>query len=214
MLTVNEVAQRQEHEARGCQCNTGVVESTATFHADGLFILSESTESGPSAVSSGTGLAPWGVARANAEISVVFDALEFARVNVATVISAGCGCRPGHNSGFSGFDGEGVFGFDAVHSIPANGGGNEWVHYSDALIEDQNLRPSEEEPSEACCGRNQAHLKNPASIAKEKDLNSKQDIQQENHTGRYEGGCWSESLEIGHQTILPSTAKFSSLEGK
>jgi len=214
MSAVKNVAERQERQAHARQGNPGVAESSAALHSSRVLGLSKVVKTGASNVSCCTGLASGGVTGSEAEVFVELDTFEFARMEVSSVVAAGCGCRPSNNSGTAGFDGESVFGFDAVHSIPANCGCNKGVHNGDALVIDEYFGAYKAQPSECCAGGNQAELQEPGAIAKEENLNTKKQVEQENHSGHDKCGCGSKSVEVGHTTILPLTVKSSSLEGK
>lgn len=214
MSTVKNVAERQERQTHAYQGNARVVELSAALNGFGVLGLTEVGKSRASDVSCCSGLASGGVTGSESEVFVVIDAPEFAGMDVTSVVSTGCGCRPSHNSSFSSFNGESVFGLDAINGIPANGGSYEGVHHSDALVEDQNFGSNEAEPSECCSGANNAELQQPAAVTEKENLNHKQQVEQENHSGHDKCGCGSKSVEVGHMTILPLTVKSSSLEGK
>jgi len=214
MSAVKNVAERQERQAQRYQSNAGVVESPAALYGSRILGLTEVSKPSASNVSCCSGLASGRVSRAKAEVFVVVDAFEFTGMDVSSVVSAGCGCGPSDNASGSSFNGESVFGFDAVNGIPANCGCNEWVHHSDAFIENQYFGANEAQPSQCCTNSDEAQLNQPSAIAEEENLNSEQQVEQENHTGHNKCGCGSKSVEVGHTTILPLTVKSSSLEGK
>jgi hypothetical protein len=214
MSSVKNVAERQERQAQANQGNARVVESSTALNGFGVLGLTEVGKSRSSDVSCCSGLASGGVARSESEVFVVVDTSEFTGMDVSGVVSPGCGCRPGNNSSATGFDGERVFGFDAVDSIPANCGCNEGVHHGDALVEDQNFGSNKAKPSECCGNANEAELQQPAAVTEKDNLNTEKQVEQKNHTSHDKCRCGSKSMDVGHMTILPLTVKSSSLEGK
>jgi len=214
MSSVKNVAERHKRQAQARQGYAHVVESPATLHENRVPVLAKIGKSSAGNVSSGSRLALGGVAGSQPEVLVVVDSLEFAGMKVSSVVATGCGCRPSYNSSTTGFDGESIFSFDAVDSIPANCGCDEGVHNRDSLVVDQDFWTNEAQPRQCCSGGDKAQLSHPGAVAEKENLNSEQQVEQENHSGHDKCGCGSKSMKVGHMTILPLTVKSSSLEGK
>ena len=214
MSSVKNVAERNQRQAQARQGYAHVVESSATLHGNRVLGLAKIGKSRAGHVSSGSRLALGRVTGSQPKVLVVVDALQFAGMKVSSVVAAGCGCRPSDNSSTTGFDRESIFGFDAVDRVPANCGCEEGVHNRDSLVVDHDFWTNEAQPRQCCSGGDEAQLSHPGAVAEKENLNSEQQVEQENHSTHDKCGCGSKSMKVGHMTILPLTVKSSSLEGK
>lgn len=214
MSSVKNVAERNQRQAQARQGYAHVVESSATLHGNRVLGLAKIGKSSAGNVSSGTRLTLGGVTGSQTEVFVVVDAPEFTGMQVSPLVAARCWCRPSDHSSTTGFNRESIFSFDAVDRVPADCGCDERVHNRDSLIVDQDFWPNEAQPRQCCACGDKAELSHPGAIAKKENLNSEQQVEQENHSGHDKCGCGSKSMKVGHMTILPLTVKSSSLEGK
>jgi hypothetical protein len=211
---VQHVTENKQQKASAQQRDAQLVDATAALGRGNCCGSLKLDSSIASNVSGSARVAVGQIAGSQTEVSVVVDALDINLMNSASSVTAGSGSSPRHDLGLTAVDGQAKSRFDFIDLSPANGCCDEGVNNGQTLIENQNFGLDEEQPSQSCCGGNNSSLSHPATVAVENDLNDKQNNDGQSQNAQNEGGSRSESIQIGHQTILPLLQTTSSVEGK
>ena len=213
-MSTQQQAERELNQAETHKGQPDVVHPFAVAGRVNLLQLSELRESSAGNMGCCSGNASGGVAGPEAEIPVILDSLELAGVQVSGVVATGCGCGPSDDLAPVTFDGEGVLGLDALNVAPTEGCCGKGVDHGDSLVKNHDSGSQEQQPTQSCCGRNDAGLNEPASVSKKQELHREQQVQKKHQAAHDNCGCGSKTVEVGHLTILPLSTKSSSLEGK
>lgn len=143
------------------------------------------------------------------------ETLEFSGQNVFALVAAGGWSSPSRNLGRAGFIGEGVFGFDVVDGLPAEGSAVERIYHNDTFVEDFNLWVDESQPGESSQNHNHSGNSEGYSLGGvENRLDQVQEVQQNHKDSHENSGLWSENVSIGHLPIVAGAPRIPMVEGK
>ena len=211
---MQQVTQNKQEQARAEQRDTHFVDAGAALGRGSCCGSLKLGSPAASNVGSSTGVAVGQITGPEPEVAVVVDAFDVGLVNGVSAVASRSWSSPSHDLGLTAVDGQAKSRFDFIDLSPANGCCDEGVNNGETLIENQNFGLDEEQPSQSCCGGHNSSLSHPATVAVENDLNDKQNNDGQSQNAQNEGGSRSESIQIGHQTILPLLQTTSSVEGK
>ena len=211
---MQQVTQNKQEQARAEQRDTFFVDAGAALGRGSCCGSLELGSPAASNVGSSTGVAVGQISGSEPEVTVVVDAFDVSLVNGVSAVASRSWSSPSHDLGLTAVDGQAKSRFDFIDLSPANSCCDKGVNDGEALIENQNFGLYEEQPSQSCCGGNNSSLSHPAAVAVENDLNDEQNNDGKSQNAQNEGRSRAESIQIGHQTILPVLQTTSSVEGK